>query len=550
MTDSAAASSPADTSLAPSGQPIAHSIAPPFPHAFVHPFAGCDIRTLIDAQAARRGDHPFLIWEPFEGEGRRWSYAGFATAVRRFAAGLQARGVRPAERVLVHLDNCPESVIAWLGCAYAGAVAVTTNARSSADELAYFASHSGAVGAITQPRFAQLVAAAAPALGWLAVTATDSGAAPPAASGPGEPFAAIDADPDGLAVRAHDPMAPFGIQYTSGTTARPKAVLWTHGNALWGARECALHEDLRAEDVHLVHLPLFHTNAQVYSVAAALWVGATVVLQPRFSASRFWPVSLRHRCTWTSVVPFCVRALLTVPRPEHHHYRFWGSAVCEPPTDAHFGVKTIGWWGMTETITHGTVGSAHLPDAPLSMGRPANGYTIHVLDGDGRPVAPGATGELYVGGVRGLSLFLEYAGDPAATAAAFRADGLFATGDRVRLGEDGFLYFSDRAKDMLKVGGENVAASEIERVIALVPGVAEVAVVARRHPMLEEVPVAFVIPAAGADAALDERVLAACAGQLADFKRPHEVRLVDSLPRSTLEKVAKAQLRALLAQAG
>ncbi|AOZ04144.1 ATP-dependent acyl-CoA ligase [Cupriavidus sp. USMAHM13] len=525
-------------------------MAPPFPHAFVHPFAGCDIRTLIDAQAARRGDHPFLIWEPFEGEGRRWSYAGFATAVRRFAAGLQARGVRPAERVLVHLDNCPESVIAWLGCAYAGAVAVTTNARSSADELAYFASHSGAVGAITQPRFAQLVAAAAPALGWLAVTATDSGAAPPAASGPGEPFAAIDADPDGLAVRAHDPMAPFGIQYTSGTTARPKAVLWTHGNALWGARECALHEDLRAEDVHLVHLPLFHTNAQVYSVAAALWVGATVVLQPRFSASRFWPVSLRHRCTWTSVVPFCVRALLTVPRPEHHHYRFWGSAVCEPPTDAHFGVKTIGWWGMTETITHGTVGSAHLPDAPLSMGRPANGYTIHVLDGDGRPVAPGATGELYVGGVRGLSLFLEYAGDPAATAAAFRADGLFATGDRVRLGEDGFLYFSDRAKDMLKVGGENVAASEIERVIALVPGVAEVAVVARRHPMLEEVPVAFVIPAAGADAALDERVLAACAGQLADFKRPHEVRLVDSLPRSTLEKVAKAQLRALLAQAG
>ncbi|AOY97237.1 ATP-dependent acyl-CoA ligase [Cupriavidus sp. USMAA2-4] len=525
-------------------------MAPPFPHAFVHPFAGCDIRTLIDAQAARRGDHPFLIWEPFEGEGRRWSYAGFATAVRRFAAGLQARGVRPAERVLVHLDNCPESVIAWLGCAYAGAVAVTTNARSSADELAYFASHSGAVGAITQPRFAQLVAAAAPALGWLAVTATDSGAAPPAASAPGEPFAAIDADPDGLAVRAHDPMAPFGIQYTSGTTARPKAVLWTHGNALWGARECALHEDLRAEDVHLVHLPLFHTNAQVYSVAAALWVGATVVLQPRFSASRFWPVSLRHRCTWTSVVPFCVRALLTVPRPEHHHYRFWGSAVCEPPTDAHFGVKTIGWWGMTETITHGTVGSAHLPDAPLSMGRPANGYTIHVLDGDGRPVAPGATGELYVGGVRGLSLFLEYAGDPAATAAAFRADGLFATGDRVRLGEDGFLYFSDRAKDMLKVGGENVAASEIERVIALVPGVAEVAVVARKHPMLEEVPVAFVIPAAGADAALDERVLAACAGQLADFKRPHEVRLVDSLPRSTLEKVAKAQLRALLAQAG
>jgi len=517
------------------------------PDTSINPFAGSDIRSLIDAQAARCGDHPFLIWEPFEGEGRSWSYAEFGETVRRFAAGLQARGVRPADRVLVHLENCPESVIAWLGCAYAGAVAVTTNARSSADELAYFASHSGAVGAITQPRFASMVAQAAPGLRWLAVTATDGGAVPAAGAFPGEPFAAIDADPAGLATRPHDPMAPFGIQYTSGTTARPKAVLWTHANALWGARLCALHEDLRAEDVHLVHLPLFHTNAQVYSVAASLWVGATVVLQPRFSASRFWPVSLKHRCTWTSVVPFCVRALMAQPRPERHHYRFWGNAVCEPATDAHFGIKTIGWWGMTETISHGTIGSAHLPNAPMSMGRPANGYRIHVLDEQGRPVAPGETGDLYVGGQRGVSLFLEYAGDPAATAAAFRADGLFITGDRVRLGEDGFLYFSDRAKDMLKVGGENVAASEIERVIALVPGVAEVAVVGRKHPMLEEVPVAFVIPGGQADEALPERVRAACAAQLADFKRPHEVRLVDSLPRSTLEKVAKAQLRALLA---
>jgi crotonobetaine/carnitine-CoA ligase len=94
--------------------------------------------------------------------------------------------------------------------------------------------------------------------------------------------------------RPHDPWAPFGIQYTSGTTARPKAVLWTHANALWGAKMCALHEGLRADDVHLTYLPLFHTNAQVYSVLASLWVGATVVLQPRFSASRFWPVSLRQ----------------------------------------------------------------------------------------------------------------------------------------------------------------------------------------------------------------------------------------------------------------
>jgi crotonobetaine/carnitine-CoA ligase len=513
------------------------------------PFEGWDIRTLIDNQAARRGAHPWMIWEPFEGDGRQWTYAQFAAAVRRFAAGLQARGVRPADRVLIHLDNCPESIIAWLGCAYAGAVGVTTNAKSSRDEIGYFASHSGAVGGITQPAFADLVRAAAPDLPWLVVTETDNGAPAKADVTGLEPFAAIDGDPADLVQRPHDPWAHFGIQYTSGTTARPKAVLWTHANALWGARVSAMHEDLGPSDVHLVYLPLFHTNAQVYSVLAALWAGASVVLLPKFSASRFWPVSLKHGCTWTSMVPFCLRALMDQRLPEKHSYRLWGNGICEPPTDRIFGVKTIGWWGMTETITHGTVGSPHQPDAPLSMGRPSPAYEILVLGEDDQPVAPGETGDLYVRGRRGLSLFLEYAGDPAATAAAFRPDGLFITGDRARLGEDGFLYFADRSKDMLKVGGENVAASEIERVIAAVAGVQEVAVVSRRHPMLDEVPVAFVIPVAE-DEALIARITAACRDALASFKQPHDIRLIAELPRSTLEKVAKAELRALLAAEG
>lgn len=510
-------------------------------------FEGMDIRSLLDEQAAVRGDRPFLIWEPFEGEGARWTYSEFRTAVRGFAAGLHARGVAPGERVLIHLDNCPESLIAWLGCAYAGAVGVTTNARSTLDELAYFAEHSGAVGAVTQPRFADLVAAAAPGLAWRAVTETDNGAPAAAYDAIFEPFAGVTGDAGTLPARPHDPWAHFGIQYTSGTTARPKAVLWTHANALWGARQCATHEDLRPSDVHLVHLPLFHTNAQAYSVLAALWAGASVVLTPRFSASRFWPVSLKHGATWTSLVPFCVKALTEQPRPERHSYRFWGNGVCEPGWDQLFGVKTIGWWGMTETIAHGVVGSPHRKDAPMSMGRPAPGYEIFVLDEHDRPVAPGEVGDLYVRGVRGVSLFLEYAANPEATAAAFREDGLFITGDRVRLGADGYLYFADRSKDMLKVGGENVAASEIERVIATVPGVAEVAVVGMKHPMLDEAPAAFVIPQPGAGGDLEARIAAACASALAPFKRPHAVRLVPTLPRATLEKVAKAELRALLA---
>ena len=515
----------------------------------LQPFSGQDIRTLVTARARTRAGHPYLVWRPFNGPRRCWTYAQFAERVERFAAGLHARGVRAGDRVLVHLDNCPEAVLAWFGCAWMGAVAVTTNARSSGDELDYFARNAQAVAGITQPKFAALVARSCRNLRWIAVTpddnGEDAGAARPARA---DSFDAIDGDPSTLPARPFDPLAPFSVQYTSGTTSRPKGVLWTHANALWGARVNAVHQALAPDDVHLVTLPLFHTNAQAYSMLAAMWVGATAVVQPRFSASRFWPVSLEERCTWTSLVPFVNRALMDIEVPRHH-YRLWGSAICEPPTDAHFRVKTIGWWGLTETITHGIVGLPHLPNAPMSCGLPAPEYEIRIAV-DGREAAPGETGELLVRGLRGLSLFAEYLDDPKATEESFDDDGWFITGDRVKLGGDGWLYFSDRSKDMLKVGGENVAASEIERVLIAVPGVIEAAVVAKKHPMLDEVPVAFVRCAANTAGERDDlvrRIDEACASALADFKRPREIRIVEDFPRSTLEKIAKAELRRRLA---
>jgi len=523
----------------------------------LHPFNALDVPTLLARRAANRRDHPFIAWEPVEtapglpaGAPQVWTYGQFHDAVGRIAGGLARRGVVAGDKVLIHLDNCPETLLAWYACTWLGAVAVTTNARAADDELAYYADHCGAVAAITQPKFAERVAANCKAIRWMVVTATDNGAPPARPVEPGQSFETLYAA-EPAPRRAPDPLAPCSVQYTSGTTSRPKAVLWTHANALWGARINAEHEHLQADDVHLVHLPLFHTNAQAYSVLAALWAGGTAVVVPRFSASRFWPVSLKHGCTWVSMIPFCIKALMAHEVPKHQ-YRLWGGGVCEPPTDAHFGVQTIGWWGMTETITHGIVSSLHWPSPPMSIGRPAPEYGIAIVEDDtvplaeARPVGPGGSGQLLVRGIRGLSLFSEYLGNATATADSYTADGWFRTGDRVDLLEEGSIRFGDRTKDMLKVGGENVAASEIERVVITVPGVHECAVVARRHRMLDEVPVVFVIAAPGAPADLADRIQAACAKQLADFKRPREVRLVDSMPRSTLEKVAKNQLRAAL----
>ncbi|MDA9439503.1 AMP-dependent synthetase [Bradyrhizobium sp. CCBAU 51745] len=515
----------------------------------VTPFDGLDVPWLLRMRAEVRRDHPFLIWAPFDAPARHWSYGEFHERVGALAAGLAKRGVKPGEYVLIHLDNCIEALLAWFACVELGAIAVTTNTRSAPAEMEYFADHCGAVAAITQPAYAEMVAQNCRNVSWMAVTSHDAGAAPAQAVSRSDGFEALFSDSADRPKRATDPLAPCSVQYTSGTTSRPKAVLWTHANALWGAKINAAHEDLHASDVHQTYLPLFHTNALAYSMLATLWVGATCVIQPRFSASRFWNVAREHGSTWTSTIPFCMKALLEQEIPRDHRFRLWGTAVNEPPAFAAFGVKIIGWWGMTETITHGIIGEVDQPNIPMSIGRAAPEYQIRITDDDGRPTEVGDTGNLAIKGIPGLSLFAEYLDNEKATRESFDKHGFFLTGDRVTRLENGFIRFGDRAKDMLKVGGENVAASEIEQVIAIVSGVREAAVVAKKHPMLDEVPVVFIIPHGGVAAAppdLQDRVMAACRNSLADFKVPREIRLVDDMPRSTLEKVAKAELRKLV----
>lgn len=295
------------------------------------------------------------------------------------------------------------------------------------------------------------------------------------------------------------------------------------------------------DERHLLFAPLFHANALVYSFLASLWAGCTAVVQPRFSKSRFWDVATRNRCTWASTPGFAVRALLDQPVPPHD-FRHWGVGAGDLPHDERPGVRTLGWWEMTETVATPIASDLDVPNTPWSMGRPRPEYGIRIVDAEGLPVRPGETGHLQVRGTRGVPLFAGYLHDEQATAAAFD-DGWFSTGDLVTHDDTGAITFSGRAKDMLKVGGENVAESEIERVIASVPGVREVAVVGAPDPMLDEVPVAYVLAEPGAPAALPQIVIARCSEALADLKVPRQVMLVDDLPRSLLGKVAKTDLR-------
>ncbi|MEM7190880.1 MAG: class I adenylate-forming enzyme family protein, partial [Pseudomonadota bacterium] len=249
---------------------------PPARDAIINPFAGRDVNWLLDYRAETRRDHPYLVWEPFDGPAKTWTYGAFREDVLRLAAGLHARGIGVGDSVLVHLDNSPEMELAWFACARLGAVAVTTNTRSSAEEMAYFADNCGAVAAITQPEHAELIAGSAKDIRWMAVTEHLVGGGPPPANlapNADTAFGRLDGDSADLPALAPDPWRDGSVQYTSGTTSRPKGVLWTHGNALWGARTSAVHQGLSQDDVHLVVMPSFHTNARTYSILPSMWAG-------------------------------------------------------------------------------------------------------------------------------------------------------------------------------------------------------------------------------------------------------------------------------------
>lgn len=511
-------------------------------------FAGQDIPWLVSHWAKHKGDHPFLIWEPKSGDGRRWSYAEFEREVADLAAGLVARGVEKGDKILIHAENCPEAVLTWYACARIGAVAVTTNTRSAGAEIEYFADHTRCVGGVTQPQFAKLVKENAKRLRFLVVTPDDSGEAARAdqADHGLEPFAALRGDGASLPARRPDPMAPAGIMFTSGTTSRPKAVVHTHANALWASRMGPANIDMKGDDTYLVYLPFFHVNAQSWSFWTALGAGASVVLQPRFSASRFWEVVLKHDVTHISLIPFVFKAVAGQPVPKHK-LKVGVFGLIMPDLEKWLGLRVMAAWGMTETVIHATRNDWLQTWPAGSMGKPTPGYEFAIVDPDtGKPCREGEVGELWIRGRRGIQLFLEYYDNEEAMKKSFTEDGWFKTGDRVVLGAEGNFFYKERDKDALKVGGENVSAREVEDVCREVGGIADVAVVGRKHEMLDQVPVAFVIRMPGEKRSLAEHaeaILAQCRARLADFKVPRAVYFRDEFPTATLEKVAKNKLR-------
>ncbi|HUO48198.1 MAG TPA: AMP-binding protein, partial [Acidimicrobiales bacterium] len=423
---------------------------------------GQDVPWLLAHRAEHRGEHPALVWDPPGGTMRTWTYQELWTDVRRLAAGLAQRGVGIGDKVLLHADNSPELVLAWLACATVGAVGVTTNTKSVAEEVVWFAEKAQCVAAITQPRYAEVVGAVGPAVRWVALTEPGVGEE---AANPSDPrctsFEGLFGHVEAWTGREPDPLLPYCIMFTSGTTSKPKGVVHTHANAIWAGRTGARNIDLGPDDRYLVYTPFFHVNAQTWSVLPVFAMGATAVLVPKWSASRFWDTVQRHDVTHFSLMPFTMATLMAPDRPSQTTLRVGVFGLIVPNARAVFGCEVYAAYGMTETVIHAVTGKPSEHPELMSMGWVTPGYEVAVVDREtGALCPPGHTGELWLRGVRGIQLFLEYFDNPEANAKSFE-DGWFKTGDMVRRSAGGTITYVERDADVLKVGGENVSAREV-----------------------------------------------------------------------------------------
>jgi len=496
------------------------------------PARGADtVAGVLSAQAASRRDAPFLVFERAPGVVEVTSWAEQDARARQAAAALSRLGICAGTRFGLHLSNCPEFYDIWFAAAYLGAVIVPANPQSTAAELRYLLGHSGCRIVLTRSDLLSTVRAAGAAT-VVDVEADWTGGVPPY---PDPPAAA--------------PGDVLGVLYTSGTTSRPKGVQITHAAYLAVGDAVADHVRLRPDDRFLVVLPLFHGNAQYYCSMSALVTGASIALAPRFSASRWSEQAAALGATVASLFAAPIRMILARGGPAHsNRLRATLFAQNVAPEQAaeferRFGTPLVQLYGMTETVIPPTVNPMYGPRNPLSIGRPLPGSRLRIAGPDGADVRPGEPGELLVGGDPGRTLMTGYLDDPAATSAAL-VDGWLHTGDVVRADPDGFLYFVDRGKDMIKRSGENVACGEIERVVDQVEGVLESAAVGVPDAMLDEAIHVYVVPLQGVHVDPAD-VLARCRRELARFKVPDAVHLVQELPRTSVGKIQKHLLRGM-----
>ncbi|MGW4437557.1 long-chain-fatty-acid--CoA ligase [Streptomyces sp. NPDC004596] len=490
----------------------------------------------ILAENARRRPHRTAL---VEGD-LRLTFEQVWQRARAQAGALAGLGVRPGDRVALMAPNTADFPIAYYAIAAAGAVVVPVHLLLSPPEVEHVLEDSGATLLLVHPAQAATGRAAAEALG---VRVAELGGELDALAAGAQPL------PSYVSRAADDPAVIF---YTSGTTGVPKGAVLSHFNLVMNATVNAFDaNDIRADDVALGALPLFHAFGQTVSLNSTWRAGATLVLLPRFDAARAIELMVKEGVNTFHGVPtmFVALAAAAADADALPGLRVCVSGGASLPVavlerfEAAFGARIFEGYGLSETSPTATVNQPVFGTRAGTIGHPLWGVDVEIaraeVEGRIELLPPGELGEVVI---RGHNVFSGYLGRPEATAEAL-VDGWFRTGDLGAKDDEGFLRIVDRKKDVIIRGGYNVYPREVEEVLVRHPGVAQVAVIGLPDELHGEEVCAVVVPAEGAvpDAAgLTEW----SKEHLGRHKYPRRVEFADALPLGPSMKVLKRELRA------
>ena len=495
---------------------------------------------------------------------RRLTYAELAAEAARVAGALRASGVEPGDRVAYLMPNLPEMLVAHFAVPLAGGVLVAINTRLTAEEVSYILRHSGAKILVADTALLPVAAAAAEGVD----TVTQLVVAADAEAGSAGPDLAAESRlvsyPEFLAGQAADPMpwlvpdelAPIAINYTSGTTGRPKGVVYTHRGAYLNSYAQIIHSRHDENSVYLWTLPMFHCNGWCAPWAVTA-IGGTHVCLREVRGDAIWQQLRQHGVTHLNAAPTVVSSILNTSAAGPLSRPVLITTAGAPPSPTtitemeRMGFTVVHVYGLTETYGPITLCQFQPDWADLAVDQRAalqarqgvgmiTAEGVRVVDDEMADVpADGETmGEIVM---RGNTVMAGYYLDPQATAEAFRG-GWFHSGDLGVMFPDGYIELRDRAKDIVISGGENISTVEVEQALMSHPCVLEAAVVGVPDDKWGERPKAFVVLRAGTSATQQE-LIAHVRTKIAGYKAPREVDITIELPKTSTGKIQKFMLR-------
>jgi long-chain acyl-CoA synthetase len=497
-----------------------------------------NIRELLEQRAAATPDKHFLF---SEADGRRYTYAEFDAAANRAARMLAAHGIKKGDAVSLLMPNGVEYIIAYFACFKLGALAGPVNSLLKSEELTYVIANSEARALLVSSEFqlrVESIRNELPDLQHVIVFDDETQATAQFTEG---------ATPDANLSKSDEAI----IIYTSGTTGKPKGCLLTHGNVIANARQITEWLNFTERDCLLTVMPLFHMNAVSVTTMTPLYAGASTVISPKFSASRFWQIISDYEVTSFGSVATMLSMLLSnypggVPanlKTDQLRFAMCGSAPVPAEVmkkfEETFHCLVIEGYGLSESTCRSSFNPPDERRRPGSCGM-AIGNEMKVFDDDDREVADGELGEVVL---RGENILKGYYKNAEATAQAFR-NGWFHTGDIGYKDADGFFYIVDRKSDMIIRGGENIYPREIDEVLYKHPAVSAAASIGVPDPLYGEEVAAFIVLKEGAQAT-EEEIIAFCREHLADYKCPKSVRFVTDIPKGPTGKLLKRELARL-----